>query len=419
MRYFSFLVSIFWGSIGFAQNIGIGTVTPLERLDVGGNIRTSGLRIPGAGSINLGVDVQNKEANAGRIGYALFTPNALDVVGGGSGTDNRKIRFWAEDVTEFTGKGHFFSSVGIATPPVAGLGLAVAGATGLQLSLRNTNTLGNDVRSGLAFGGSNYTTGIIQTIGSANNIARMGFFTGYSFTGGVNNIAERLSILNDGKIGIGRTSPVAQLEVGAAGNGDWFRIIAGNSEVVKLNNDGFLFTPTKSTYSGAALVNSNGNGLAKWGYTSMGAEVVMGSSLQVIPHGVATKINFANIVWEHNNSIPFDNVGAGVTDIINDWFTVQKDGIAMIDYDINWFRTASFNPNEVRNGALLIKVNNGVVRRINSNAHNLSGKVYIPVRFNQRITLEVYHEHCLDPPGVCVTTISQSLQAARVTLVIM
>lgn len=98
---------------------------------MGGNIRTAGLRIPGAGSINLGVDMQNKEANAGRIGYALFTPNALDVVGGGTGTDNRKIRFWAEDVTEFTGKGHFFSSVGIGTAPVAGLSLAVAGGSAL------------------------------------------------------------------------------------------------------------------------------------------------------------------------------------------------------------------------------------------------------------------------------------------------
>ncbi|MCU0374725.1 MAG: hypothetical protein MUF24_05405 [Chitinophagaceae bacterium] len=403
----------------FAQNIGIGTATPLERLDVGGNIRTSGLRIPGAGSINLGVDVQNKEQNAGRIGYALFTPNTLDIIGAGSGTDNRRIRLWAEDVTEFTGKGHFFSTVGIGTVPVAGLSLAVAGGNAMQLSLRNTNAMGNDVRSGLAFGGNNYTTGIIQTIGSANNIARMAFFTGYSFEGGISNLAERLTILNDGKVGIGRTVPSAQLEVGASNTGDWFRILANNDEVFKVNNTGILFTPTKSTYHGAALVNSNAGGLARWAFTTLGTEMVMGGTLQTIPHGIATKINFGNIVWEQNNIIPFDNNNEALSDVINDWVTAPKDGIAMIDYQLDWFRGASFNPNEVRNGALIIKLNGTLVRRINSNAHNQQGMIFTKVQKGQRLTFEVYHEHCLDPPGLCITTINQSLAAARVSVIIL
>jgi hypothetical protein len=58
------------------------------------------------------------------------------------------------------------------------------------------------------------------------------------------------------------------------------------------------FLTTKSTYYGAALVNSNAGGLAKWGFTTLGTEMVMGSGLQTIPHGIATKINFGKIVWE-------------------------------------------------------------------------------------------------------------------------
>lgn len=54
--------------------------------------------------IELGYGVAGKETNAGRIGYALFTTNALDIVGGGTLSSNRVIRFWAEGGSRFTGK---------------------------------------------------------------------------------------------------------------------------------------------------------------------------------------------------------------------------------------------------------------------------------------------------------------------------
>jgi hypothetical protein len=103
--------------------------------------------------------------------------------------------------------------------------------------------------------------------------------------------------------------------------------------------------PTKSTYYGAALVNSDVGGLAEWAFTTLGKAVVMGSGLQTIPHNIATKNNFGNIVWEQNNIIPFDNNTEALSDIINDWVTAPKDGIAMIGYQLDWFRGASFNPN--------------------------------------------------------------------------
>ncbi|MBL7749644.1 MAG: hypothetical protein JNM19_19555, partial [Chitinophagaceae bacterium] len=46
---------------------------------------------------------ENKELNAGKIGYRLFTPDALDIVGAGTDEGNRKIKFWAEGGTTFTG----------------------------------------------------------------------------------------------------------------------------------------------------------------------------------------------------------------------------------------------------------------------------------------------------------------------------
>ena len=46
---------------------------------------------------------ENKELNAGKIGYQLFTPDALDIAGAGTDEGNRKIKFWAEGGATFTG----------------------------------------------------------------------------------------------------------------------------------------------------------------------------------------------------------------------------------------------------------------------------------------------------------------------------
>jgi hypothetical protein len=72
----------------------------------GGSTFTGAVRINGASGnygIFLGNDVVGKEPNAGRIGYGLFTPNAMDIVGGGTSSDTRRIRLWAEGGTEMTG----------------------------------------------------------------------------------------------------------------------------------------------------------------------------------------------------------------------------------------------------------------------------------------------------------------------------
>jgi hypothetical protein len=86
-----------------------------------------------------------------------------------------------------------------------------------------------------------------------------------------------------------------------------------------------------------------------------------------------------------NNIIPFDNNTEALSYVINDWVTAPKDGIAMIDYQLDWFRGASINPNEVRNGALIIKLNGTVVGRINSNAHNQQGIIFTKVQKGQRL----------------------------------
>ncbi|MEZ4731472.1 MAG: interleukin-like EMT inducer domain-containing protein [Caldilineaceae bacterium] len=72
-------------------NVGIGTVAPEARLHVAGP-----LKIDGANTLELGAGVNGKETNAGKIGYQTFTNDALDIIGAGASSVNRKIKLWAE-----------------------------------------------------------------------------------------------------------------------------------------------------------------------------------------------------------------------------------------------------------------------------------------------------------------------------------
>ena len=73
-------------------SVGINTTnTPGRSLLVNG---TAG--ITSSNTLEFGANVAGKQANAGKIGYQTFTPGALDIVGAGTNTASRKIKFWTE-----------------------------------------------------------------------------------------------------------------------------------------------------------------------------------------------------------------------------------------------------------------------------------------------------------------------------------
>ncbi len=76
-------------SLGGADFNQTGTWTPLFQIDA-------------RGSLEFRPDL-TKEVNAGKIGYELFTAGALDIVGAGTTSSNRKIKFWSEGGAEFSG----------------------------------------------------------------------------------------------------------------------------------------------------------------------------------------------------------------------------------------------------------------------------------------------------------------------------
>jgi hypothetical protein len=53
--------------------------------------------------LEFGADSSGKESSAGTIGYQTFSSDCLDIVGAGTAVANRRLKFWAEGGSTFTG----------------------------------------------------------------------------------------------------------------------------------------------------------------------------------------------------------------------------------------------------------------------------------------------------------------------------
>ncbi|MFT3679652.1 MAG: hypothetical protein QM791_05240 [Ferruginibacter sp.] len=84
-------------TISAAGNVGIGTIVPTAKLHVNGN-----LLINGANTLEFGGGFI-KEVNAGKIGYGTYVPDALNIVGAGSNSTNRRVWFYNEGGAGFEG----------------------------------------------------------------------------------------------------------------------------------------------------------------------------------------------------------------------------------------------------------------------------------------------------------------------------
>jgi subtilisin-like proprotein convertase family protein len=202
-------------------NVGIGTSSPSAKLHVAGT-----LKIDAANSLELGVGL-TKEANAGKIGYGLFTTDALDIIGGGTTSTNRKIKLWNEGGLLLTGN---ISMTNAADRSFAVDDVNVAASVGKNLNIKagsSINTSGGATTGGdlVLQAGNGYNIGlpdagggdVIIRSGNNSTSANANISNGGSIslqTGGASNtFTSRIDILETGKIGVATATPTAGLDV--------------------------------------------------------------------------------------------------------------------------------------------------------------------------------------------------------------
>jgi trimeric autotransporter adhesin len=202
--------------------------------------------IDGFNTLEFGAGIAGKEANAGKIGYASFTPDALDIIGAGTNLTNRKIKFWNEGGSEFTG------NIGVGTAPTFGVRLHInQDVEALRLS-------GNQPYMTF-FNGADFK-GYVRSIGADD----MEMGTGAGNTNGKLNLSIRgsafLTVQNDGKVSV--NGPAGNFQSPAftvngnfgmkgAGGTEWtfrplneLQVFRSGVEIAFLDDDGDWSTPS-------------------------------------------------------------------------------------------------------------------------------------------------------------------------------
>jgi hypothetical protein len=229
--YFLFISGLIWQTCVDAQNIGLGTTTPQARLHVSGT--TSNIAIfNGANSMWLTLSENGIER--GYIGSFAGGPEDVDFGTYGSNL-NGKVHLTTSNQPRLTVIQNGNVGIGTITPQKL---LSVASGAVIDQNNNNTGTSSSILSFGSLSGegiGSKRTDG-------ANQFG-LDFYT---------NNAQRMTITNAGRVGIGTNNPQTTLDV----NGD-------------VNIENRLLLNNSTGNSGQVLV-SNGNAAPSWQNMSYG-----------------------------------------------------------------------------------------------------------------------------------------------------
>ncbi|MCG3131846.1 MAG: hypothetical protein FLDDKLPJ_02656 [Phycisphaerae bacterium] len=283
-------------------NVGIGTATPSALLHVAGPIR-----IDGDATLEFGGGFA-KEVNAGKIGYEAFTPGALDIIGAGLDAEVRRIQFWADGGSTFTGP--------------------VSVGTGLQEGL-------------LTIGDSSYFDTYVTALTSGGFLGRAGIQlrhgnmnNGWTLEGDDRNREFNLryhendadgtivaSFDRFGNLGVGRRAPEAKLHLAGNAKIDGTNTLefgAGLSKETNAGKVGYqVFTPDALDIVGAGASGLNRK-IKLWseGGLTIDGPTVANGDLQV--SGDSEFLGFLGVAGGAVFDLP---VGIG-TDSPTEWLTI-------------------------------------------------------------------------------------------------
>ena len=246
-------------------NVGVGTNTPTYLLDINGRPRLrhngasagmwynkadnteaafagmfndSTFGYYGANGWTAGFDVKNGQLGIGTLdptaplSFANTVGNKINLFGDattphyGIGIQAALLQLYTNNSSADIAFGYGRSATFIEAMRIKGngkVGIGTNPATDYTLHLRNqgfgSNTLllesaanlGNALENNLTFKSNNNFTGAIKATGTSASQARLGFFTGADASEG--NLVERMTIANNGNVGIGNKVPSYKLHV--------------------------------------------------------------------------------------------------------------------------------------------------------------------------------------------------------------
>lgn len=201
----------------FAQNVGIGTTTPDANAQLDVSSTNKGILIPrmtlaqrnAIPGITLGLLIYQTDNNPGFYvnKSSVLTTNWVPIT---EGKNLWSVSLGNSDNILPTLPGN----VGIGTS-LAGAKLNVADDVSDIAIFENTTALNTNVNAGIYLKTgtllNTFYTGSLKSIGTSTNTARLGLFGGVATTS--NALVERISILNNGSIGIGTTTPSYPLDI--------------------------------------------------------------------------------------------------------------------------------------------------------------------------------------------------------------
>jgi hypothetical protein len=169
-----------------SQNIGIGTTNPADPLTV----RSTG---------GFGISQETFDKVV-RLGFFTSTTDGAIL----QTHTNHDLKFATNNNSAQMVLQKATGNVGIGTDnPVANLHLKGSGSE--RLRIENQLSLANNVTNAIFFRTGNFFTASIKSIGTGSNAARLGFYTGAQSA--ADEMSERLSIADNGNLGIGTVTP--------------------------------------------------------------------------------------------------------------------------------------------------------------------------------------------------------------------
>lgn len=269
-RLLLFLSSLFiTNSFLQAQNVGVGTNTPLQPLHISRTADTALLLLENKTSLDINTNVGMYFKNGN-----LYTGGVRTV---GTGTSFARLSLYTyasgsvnalRERLSITDAGQ----VGIGSNnPLMQLHVSSNSSPNLLL-MENPVSLGNGTGVNMFFKNGLYYTGAIKTTGADAQAARLGFFTlaGQDAT----QLKERMSIADDGKVGIGITAPGTSLHVSTAA--DSALLLLERQSAIATGSSTGMYFKNGNRYTGAIKTIGSGTTAARLSFYTYASTATTG-----------------------------------------------------------------------------------------------------------------------------------------------